>query len=822
MPDRRYSDADTHAFYPVVQLRPLAMLTASLVVVLSLVVLGVGYGLSVMPVVRVYPQWAAMVPQTAVALLALGGAQLLALLARAHTDDGVIHAEGSGSGSGGGRAGWRSLRGLGAKILCLVLLVIAVSDAIWSFLETYESLFGPDVALDPRSDRMAIGTAIGVAMAACVIGLQLCAHRKARPVMQVIATTGLLMAMVGLDGYLFDAPALYETALLSAMAFHTCLGLALLFLAALLGNPRGSWMGDLASSGPGGRMARRLFLFAVAGPILLSYLALKSTQLGYLSPNLRLSSLAILLALLAALVTLRVARFHDHASARAVAEQKRLAEVLEGLDTAVFVMDMRNSVHLTNRAAEAISGGDPEAFLFHSAFHAIDDRRALRDKEHPVAALLALSDKGTRPPERRCGWIDRYGAEHALRLTLSFVTPSAGQSKMLRVISVHDETEGWILRENLSRVERLDAIGQMSGGVAHEMSNILGVVQIAADTLTHRAAQGPLGIDHRDQLEAIRAACARGANLTTHLLRLTRDTPDEISRFDIVARLRNVAELARRMLPAMIALKVDLVKGPWVVRCAPQDLETAVLNLVINARNAIVETGHGRTITLSLHIQDDGDLCLEVADDGPGMTPALLAHVRTPFYTTRHAQGGTGLGLAMIDSFVRKIDGRFTLDAQEGQGTRARIILPIQPKHGTLATQYPEDETLDEAMVARLRGVRIMIVEDDPQFRDLIARALSALEMVVFTAPDGTAALADLGAMPVPPDLLVTDLMLSGPIDGFETAARARAMLPDLGLLYLTGYVDPLLSRDDKPKGVILRKPVTLSALLNAIRLSLP
>ncbi|ARE40994.1 Two-component hybrid sensor and regulator [Rhodovulum sp. P5] len=689
---------------------------------------------------------------------------------------------------------------LRALVFRIGALLLSVAVGLYAVFHLWDLLVRT-AEIDPTSDRMSIATSVGVLMVAAGIVAASRPGERAKRAQTIIATAGTILALICINGYIFDAPALYQFFILSATSLPTAICLLLLYLALLLDRPEGTWVGVLFADNSGSRRSLRILPFALIGPVVLSYAALWSTELGVITPNLRLGMVAIALSGMAVYATVHSARYQFEEESRA--EASHLRAILNGLESAVFVFDASGVLRLTNRNADRMTQGTPtpEAWLRETPFHSLSDRRRLDGTAQPVRRLMDLG----QPHAVYAGWLDPDGHERALKFTATSAEVLAPETAMT-LLTIVDETEAWRLRENLARSERLEAVDQIAGGISHEMANILGVIQLTADA----ALLKDPSTAERATLESIATACRRGSDLTGRLLNLTRDKAADDHPVDIVAVAERAVILAQSALPTTIRLLLDLPKAPCIVLCDEVELERALLNLVLNARNAILESGRGSgTITLAIR-EMDADLHLSVRDDGPGMEPEVLARAKEPFFTTRTDAGGTGLGLAMVDSFARRSGGALTLQSDPRQGLTASIILPRS--EGAVLEENPEEIATD------LAGRSILVVEDDPQFLEILPDALSALGARVERAPASEKALSILesdGQI----DLLLTDILLPGPIDGYALAQRARTLRPGLRVIFLSGYTDPTSRVDQEAPGLLLRKPVRLGTLCNAIDL---
>ncbi|WP_373352732.1 ATP-binding protein [Pseudoroseicyclus sp. CXY001] len=752
---------------PAYDLTRLARIAAWGALVLALVA-GLGWALGAERLFRLRLDYPAMVPPTALAVSLLAIGQLMTLAAPGPVQRGA-----------------------------LLPILGAGGIALWALA----GKLAPEAQLG--DDRVALATAGGISLITAAHLSRGVPALNARRLPEIIATIGLLLTCVGLDGFLFNAQDLNAVILFSGLSVPTALSLCLLFLALLLSSQAPTWMLLLLSTGAGGQLARRIMPAAVFGPVALCFVALIVTERGYINANTRLAGLSIALVALAGLTTLRAARVAASAELERLTQDQRLRQVIDAIPSAVFVFSDAARLVTVNERAEALLGGRPaRAWLEEAPFHSLEDREPLTGAAHPFARLM--HEDG--PSDLHAGRMTPDGDEQALHFT---VTRRIDPSRRMRltILTITDETSGWAMRAAMARSDRLDAIGALSGGIAHEVANILGVIQLAADTgVMQRSMEGRL-----KQLEAIRRACARGAGFTSRLLAMTRDNAGGGPSIDVATVLHDIVSLARQTLPAEIALEERICPGPCPVACTASELETAALNLILNSRNAITEAGmsEGR-ITLALERHGD-TLRLSLRDTGPGIEARVLPQVKEPFFTTRRETGGTGLGLAMIDSFAQKIGGDFRLSSPPGGGALAELDMPLAAG----AAEDEPDEPSDD-----LLGVSVLLVEDDPEFRDTLAESLIFLGARIYRAEDGPAALEHLdnGAEI---DLLMTDITLPKGLNGYALASEVTRRRPGLPVIYLSGYAEGPSEAAKSVPGLRLRKPVRLHELPNAVRLAL-
>jgi PAS domain S-box-containing protein len=376
----------------------------------------------------------------------------------------------------------------------------------------------------------------------------------------------------------------------------------------------------------------------------------------------------------------------------------------------------------------------------------------------------------------------------------------------------------------LRQAQKMEAVGQLTGGIAHDFNNLLTGVLGSLDLLERRVRQGRIGEIDR-YLDAASSCARRAAALTQRLLAFSRRQPLDPRPVDVNALVRSMDELLRRTLGEKIALSFVCAEGLWPTRCDAHQLESAVLNLAINARDAmpdggelVVETANVRFDKLSPAPDPEltcGDYVrLSVRDAGAGIPADILHRVVEPFFTTKPIGQGTGLGLSMIYGFARQSDGHLHIASEPGRGTTVTLWLP---RHSEAVDS--EDDTgrpdLNEAPVARDKVV--LVVEDEEAVREVVVEVLTELGCTVLEAVDGPAGLQALQT-DRRIDLLVTDVGLPG-LNGRQLADAGRALRPALRVLFMTGYAATATAGGFLEPGMeMVTKPFEIEALSARIR----
>ncbi|MEM6439815.1 MAG: ATP-binding protein [Pseudomonadota bacterium] len=394
---------------------------------------------------------------------------------------------------------------------------------------------------------------------------------------------------------------------------------------------------------------------------------------------------------------------------------------------------------------------------------------------------------------------------------------------------LYDNTETRRAQAMLARSQKLETIGQLAGGVAHDFNNLLTVVQGNLELMRDLDDAEEAERCRQDALRAVR----RGADLTQQLLsfgRRARLAPEELSPDDALA---DACGLMKRLLPANIRMELRVAAGLWPVRLDRSRLEAAILNLGVNARDAMPMGGRLRmslrnrvldaaeAAKLSEHARAGRFVALEVSDEGVGMNREIAERACDPFFTTKPAGAGSGLGLSMVQGFVVQSGGGLEIESRCGDGATVRLLLPAQgvgEVDGDLgdARAAAASPPVDAASHA----AKVLVVEDQEELRRIVVAQLRASGHRVLEATSGDVARSCLLAG-LKPDLILTDLEMPGVLQGADMAVFARGLDPAVAIVALSGRVRPedaaRLPGDVEP----LSKPVSRERLLDAVRIAL-
>ncbi len=409
--------------------------------------------------------------------------------------------------------------------------------------------------------------------------------------------------------------------------------------------------------------------------------------------------------------------------------------------------------------------------------------------------------------------------------------PAAGGDKI--VAHLLDVTEQKAVQAQLAQRNKMEAVGQLAGGVAHDFNNNLTAIRLRAEELL---ARHPLGDPAYESLSEIHETVGRAAEVVRQLLTFSRKATVQRDTLDLGEALGDFEVLLRRLLREDVALTTQYGRDIPPVRLDRGLLENAVMNLVMNARDAITSgresKGQGGLISLSarrvspaeaarlgLREPAAGDMALiEVADDGPGMTPEVMGNIFDPFYTTKPLGEGTGLGLATVYGVVKQAGGWVIADSAPGQGARLRIFLPafIAPPAVQPPAPGPPPRPVSRDLSGR--GL-ILLVEDEALVRGITARLLRARGYEVLEAADGEAALDLVQAHAGAIDLMISDVVMPG-LDGPALLAAARPYLQSAPVLFISGYAEAEFSDllEGDPNVSFLPKPLDIKTLAEEVK----
>jgi PAS domain S-box-containing protein len=493
-------------------------------------------------------------------------------------------------------------------------------------------------------------------------------------------------------------------------------------------------------------------------------------------------------------------------------------------DYAIFMLDTDGRVSSWNAGAQRIKGYSPDEIIgeHFSRFYTEEDRQ----EDLPGRGLKTAEREGRWETE---GWrVRKDGSRFWAHVIIDALRSDYGEllgfAKITRDITERKEAEGELeqARQALFQSQKMEALGQLTGGVAHDFNNLLTIIVGGLDTVARSKPDETARIERA--LDMARHAAERAASLTSRLLAFSRRQPLQPTPTDLNILVRNMTELLHRTLGEQVEIEGVLSPGLWMVDVDQNQLESAILNLAVNARDAmpsggklIIETSntsldHSYAATAS-EVVPGPYVVLSVSDTGSGIAEDVLQRVFEPFFTTKPLGRGTGLGLSMVYGFVKQSGGHVTIYSEPGYGTSVKLYLP----------QYTGDEPAaarrapEECPGARNDEV-VLVVEDNDQVRAFSVMALTDLGYKVLEERNAEEALPALAA-DQRIDLLFTDVMLPGET-GRVLADRAVELRPGLGVLFTTGYSrNAIVHHGRLDRGVeLLLKPFTFDQLARRVR----
>jgi PAS domain S-box-containing protein len=483
------------------------------------------------------------------------------------------------------------------------------------------------------------------------------------------------------------------------------------------------------------------------------------------------------------------------------AVQERMQAIIDNSPALVIVKDLEQRYLLVNRRWEEVTGLEASAVLGQTSGEALGDRSPAQDDvDREVLATGEVRENMATMPgldgEEITFLVVKFPLRDADGATYAVCTISTDITERRR--SAEERAE---LEARLAQAQRLESIGQLAGGVAHDFNNLLSVILTCVGF-----AQRELPAEHpvRDDVEEIGRAADRAAALTRQLLMFSRREVVMPKLVDAAGLVRNLERLLNRTLSERVALRISCGPGIVPVLIDPNQLEQVLVNLAVNARDAMPTGG-----TLSIAVAGvEGGVRITVADDGTGMPPEVRERAFEPFFTTKEEGEGTGLGLASVHGAVTNAGGTVDIASEVGSGTVVSIFLPAAAGDVVAA---------EEVAAPRERapgGASVLVVEDQDPVRRQACRILEDNSYSVRQAASADEALERWE----PVDVLVTDVVMPG-MSGQQLAEHARERAPGLRVVFMSGHTDDVLVHDGVRQGDIafLQKPFTRDSLLRAV-----
>ncbi|MGH6948439.1 MAG: PAS domain-containing protein [Kiloniellales bacterium] len=501
-----------------------------------------------------------------------------------------------------------------------------------------------------------------------------------------------------------------------------------------------------------------------------------------------------------------------------------LRAVIDAVPVAINVKDRDGRMVLVNRMLSSVFDMSEQKLMERRTgwSQQIDD--TIYQASSEVADALEVLRTGVGPRFADRLFERKDGRKEIWYGTRVPIEDSRGEVKYVLTVSI-DVTEQRATEERLRQAQRMEAVGQLTGGIAHDFNNLLSIVSGNLELVQDAAGSNPEVDDFaRRGLEA----CARGARLIQQILAFSRRQPLQPQPIDIRELVAGMAHLLERSLGTGIEVETLFDRDLWLCEVDPTQMESAILNLAINARDAMPNGGLLAFTASNARLDDDfaaanamvtpGPYVLfSVRDSGVGIPRELQRRIFEPFFSTKGSGAGSGLGLSMVYGFVRQSRGHVEVDSEEGKGAVFRLYLPRAE-----STRRPAPARDVPPAVGAARGEAILVVEDEPEVRALTVSMLADLGYPARAVAEGAAALRMLESGS-PFDLLLTDLMLPGGMSGRTVADEAIRLRPGLKIVFMSGYSDDEIVNDGRlsPGVILLRKPFLKADLARSLRQAL-
>jgi PAS domain S-box-containing protein len=503
--------------------------------------------------------------------------------------------------------------------------------------------------------------------------------------------------------------------------------------------------------------------------------------------------------------------------------EERFRLLVQGVtDYAIYMLDPQGHVTNWNAGAQRIKGYEESEIIgrHFSQFYTETDLAT----DLPRRALETATREGKFEAE---GWrVRKDGTRFWASVVIDPIHNDRGDligfAKITRDITERRKTQEALeeAQAALFQAQKMEAVGQLTGGVAHDFNNLLTIIVNNLDLLT-RNARDPRDIK---LIESAQRAAERGAKLTQQLLAFSRRQPLQPNAHNPNTLIEGFETVLRRACGELVRLQLSLSpRVRWISVDAPQ-FESALLNLVVNARDAMPDGGSLKIMTSNVTLSEQGSaasslppgqyVSVSVQDTGIGMTPDIVSRVFEPFFTTKEIGKGTGLGLSQVYGFATQSGGTIKIDSTPGQGTKVIMLLPAQEG----GDETPEEESETERPARDSAGT-VLIVEDEPAVLEVASDIFDSLGYDVVTATDAKEALNVLDGNPSI-DVLFSDVIMPNGMNGVELSRKAREMRPDLKILLASGYPMSALPSEGLGIGVsFISKPYRWTELADKLRI---
>jgi PAS domain S-box-containing protein len=432
-----------------------------------------------------------------------------------------------------------------------------------------------------------------------------------------------------------------------------------------------------------------------------------------------------------------------------------------------------------------------------------EDRPIVRERIRGIF----INQQPTRPRELR--FIGRDGSPRWAE-TRGIIVPTAdGPLVTVMARDITERKRALELEEQLHQSQKMEAVGRLAGGVAHDFNNILTTIRGYGDLLLERVEPGSPA---HDAVQHIRRSASRAAGLTEQLLVFTRRRPPQPRLVQLNDVVRHMAGLLRRLITEDIRLELQLESTLGLVKVDPGQMEQMILNLAINARDALLKGGR---LAICTRNDGTGSIRLTVEDDGCGMDEETRRHIFEPFFTTKSVGKGTGLGLSIVHAIVEQSGGAVMVDSAPGKGARFHILLPRVPEEDPRVPKV----TPMPAPAMPMGHETILVAEDDDEVRDFVEHVLRVKGYHVMVAKDGQEAMRTAQSFSGEIQLLLSDVVMPH-LDGRQLAEQLQPLRPKIRVLHMSGYPGDTIARygDVREGDAFLQKPFSARELAEKVR----
>ncbi len=717
-----------------------------------------------------------------------------------------------------------------AQILAILVMLLALQTV-------GEYLFNWDIGIDQLLYADAVNAAQTsipgrpsphTAAAFSFIGFALILIYKDSPhrhwLAQYCTLTALFIALLALVGYIFRISYFFRISSDIGMALHTATTFLILGIGILLLNPDRGFMTIIVANNAGGKIARRLLLIAVLVPVIVGIVSIFGERAGLFSVNFVPILLTVLNIYIYSGAVWWIARSLNQTEAQRqqIEETLRLNEertrlIIESALDAVVTINSNSIIIGWNSQAEMIFGWSRQEALGKSLDIILPHQ--YREAHHQGMRYFLKTNEGPLLNQRfEITALHREGTEFPVELAIS---PIPMQNGVVFSAFIRDITQRKRLESQFLQAQKMEAVGQLTAGIAHDFNNLLTVITINAQFMQiHLPEEGLL----YSKLDNILKAGTGTANLIRQLLIFSRKQITAPKTIDLNTVITEMNQLLERVIGENIEVTLQLTPNLWPIKVDPAQMEQIVVNLVVNARDAmpmggklIVET---KNIVLTdmnsvnfIDLQPGEYILLTVSDTGVGMNKEVQTRLFEPFFTTKAVGKGTGLGLATVYGIVMQNNGHISVYSEERKGSSFKIYLP--------RSQGSVEPTKSPSPLREAEGGHetILIVEDDPNIRKIIKDILQEKNYTVIDAEDGETALHFAAQHSGAINLLLTDVIMPG-MSGKALAKKLIKKYPHLKIIYMSGYSEEIISHHGILESgiVLLEKPFSLADMLHKIR----